>query len=241
MGTELVTLQPDQFPAIDPNNDRVQLMMANLGGESLSVADFSRIKVPSGGATRWTIESAAGCESVEALEGVILHTTRRRAYWSNPNPTQAPPDCSSVDMITGHGNPGGLCENCPHNEFGSAKDGNGRGKACKETRLLFILRKGDVLPVVIAAPPASLKDMKKYLIDLSQIGLPYFGAVTQLTLSPEKNSDGIAFAKIKPKMVGKLDEASRATIHGLIKQYAATFEQVSAQFDEVDDEDTQSI
>jgi len=226
MSTELVCLQPAQYPALDPNSDRVKTILANLAGESLTMADFNRIKVPGGQGEgwkpRWTIESATGAEMADTIEGVILHNTRRRAYWSNPNPSQTPPDCSSADMVNGCGTPGGSCLACPFNQFGSAH--NGHGKACKEVRLFFLLRKGQVLPDVVSVPPGSLKNVRKYLTSLP---IPFFGVMTQLSLEKASNSDGVAYARIVPKMVGSLDDAGKQAILALMKQYEETFSSVT--------------
>ena len=46
-----------------------------------------------------------------------------------------PPDCGSFDGITGTGTPGGICKNCPFNQFGS---GEGKSKACKNRRMLYL-------------------------------------------------------------------------------------------------------
>jgi hypothetical protein len=223
--TELVVLSQDQYPALNEADPRVQLMLQNLGGESLAIADFNRIKVPSGvtanSTPRWTIESAAGGEVVDTIEGVIMHTSRRRAYWSNPNPSEAPPDCSSNDMLAGVGNPGGSCIACPFNAFGSAA--NGHGKACKECRITFLLRKDQVLPDIVKIPPASLKNMRKYLMQLSQIGLPFFAVTTTLGLEKGTNADNTAYAKVTAKMSGKLDEASVKAVIATVRRYEGTF------------------
>jgi len=234
MSTELVTLPPAQYPALDPNNDRVRLMQQNLGGEQLSVADFTRIKIPASGATRWQIETAAGTESADVIEGVILCTTRRRAYWANPNITGSPPDCASADMKIGIGAPGGVCLDCPHNQFETAATGH--GKACKEARLFFLLRKGQVLPDIVAASPGSLKNARKYLLDLSQAGMPYCGVVTQFGLERATNRDGTPYARVTAKMVGKLDEDSYREIIATIRRYEETFQQVTIERTEVDGE-----
>jgi hypothetical protein len=236
MANELIVLQPAQYPALDPNNDRVKTIIANLAGEQLSVADFNRIKVPSSGGTKWTIETAAGEEMAETLEGVILHNTRRRAYWENPNPSQTPPDCASADMVTGIGSPGGPCDACPFNQFGSAK--NGHGKACKEVRLFFLLRKGQVLPDVVSVPPGSLKNVRKYLTSLP---VPFWGVVTQLALVKANNADNVAYAKIAPKMVGALDEASRTVIVETMRRFEQAFQQVAVEREDADDEETQTV
>ena len=238
MGTELVTLTPAAYPALDPKNERVQLLMQNLGGESLSVMDFGRIKTPLQGGTKWTVETAAGGEMVDVLEGVILFTTRRRAYWADPDPSQTPPDCSSVDMIEGKGNPGGLCADCPLDQWESAP--KGKGKACKETRVFFFLRPGQVLPDVISAAPTSLKPVRKYLIDLAQVGAPYYAVVTRFGLESARNEAGTAYTKITARMVGMLDDASRENILTTIKQYRGTFEKVASP-DYGTEEETQEV
>jgi hypothetical protein len=234
MSNELICLAPAAYPALDPNNDRVKTIVANLAGENLTVADFNRIKVPSSGATKWTIETAAGGEMTDVLEGVILHNTRRRAYWQHPNPSQTPPDCSSADMTTGTGNPGGACIACPFNQFGSAH--NGHGKACKEVRLFFLLRKGQVLPDVVAVPPGSLKNVRKYLTSLP---VPFWDVVTQLTLEKASNADNVAYARIVAKMVGVLDEASRASIVETIRRFESTFNSVT--IDAADADEAQEV
>ncbi len=230
MSNELILLTPDQYPGLDPNNDRVKTIITNLAGESLSVADFSRIKVPSSGGTKWTIETAAGEETADTLEGVILHNTRHRAYWKNPNPSSTPPDCASVDMINGRGVPGETCEFCQFNQFGSAA--NGRGKACKEVRLFFLLRKGQVLPDVVSVPPGSLKNVRKYLTSLP---VPFWGVVTQFVLTKASNADGVAYAKIVPKMLGALDQASATVILKMMRRFEQTFHQVVVENNDVDD------
>lgn len=235
MANDLVTLTKEQFPALDPNNEHVALMVSNLGGEQLSVDDFTRIKVPTGGGTKWMVSSAAGDEAVATLRGVIVYTTRRRAYWSNPNPSNQAPDCASSDMLIGLGDPGGECAKCPMNAFGSAV--NGHGKACKEARLLFLLREGRVLPDVVAVPPGSLKQVRKYLLDISQVGVPYSGAITELSLEKANNQDNIAYARIVPRMAAQLDEATYRAVVAMIGQYRDTFENVSTRMDDVETEE----
>ena len=239
MPNELVTLNLSDYPALDPTNDRVKLMMANLGGESLTIADFNRLKVPTGGGTKWQIDSAEGATVADVLEGVILYTTRRRAYWSNPNPTMTPPDCASADMLNGQGTPGGPCVRCLFNQFGSST--NHRGKACKEARLVFLLRPGQMLPDVVAFPPGSLKAIRKYLVDLSSVPVPYFGVVTQFGLTRVMNADGIAYARITAKMVGKLDPDTLKAMLKAIDSYAETFQAATVEAVDVHGGDPEEV
>jgi hypothetical protein len=124
-------------------------------------------------------------------------------------------------MLCGSGNPGGGCAACPMNQFGSAI--NGHGKACKEVRLFFLLRKGEVLPDVVQIPPGSLKNVRKYLTSLP---VPFWSVVTKLTLEKKTNVDGITYSQIKATMGGMLDEASRATIQALMERFAESFSNI---------------
>ncbi len=238
MSTDLVTLDKAQFPALDPDNGALAMMQQNLGGEQLTASDFTRIKVPAGGGLTWTIPTVEGDESADVLEGVILHSTRRRAYWSNPNPTGDPPDCASSDCLRGVGSPGETCGQpgnipcCQYNEFGSST--NGHGKACKEGRLLFLLRKGNILPDLIMAPPASLKAMRQYLTQLSGRSLPYWGVITALTLEKASNRDGIAYSRITTRMAGKLDDEGAAAVLNCMKQYETIFAGVQLNQDDTE-------
>ena len=78
------------------------------------------------------------------LTGVILFNHASCAYWPEGDEysDDVPPLCSSVDGKQGYGEPGGVCEACALSQFGSAS--NGRGKACKNMRVLYLLRSGEV-------------------------------------------------------------------------------------------------
>ena len=238
-GTALVVLKPEQYPALLP--EVAATIKANLAGEEVSAADLTRIKVPSGGATSWSIPTPEGEESAKTLEGVLIHVTRRRAYWADPNPTGNPPDCTSSDCATGHGLPGGPCADCPLNVFGSANraDGKpGRGKGCKESRLLFILREGQSLPEVVVCPPGSLRITKQYLLKL---GAPYWAVLTRLELERTQNKDGIAFAQIKPSKVGTLAPEVAEQIRHYAEQLQAVFSTVTVEPEDIEEEETQTV
>lgn len=209
--TGLAVVDSNSYSVLVPGSKASSILRMNLGGEDMSVSDLDRVKVPSGGATFWTVVDAAGERPQAAIEGILVHTARRRAYWKDQNPSGSPPDCGSSDCITGYGNPGGECAKCPLNVFGSAvrQDGTqGRGKRCKEVGLLFLLQQGGALPTVISVPPASLKQLRTYKVRLAGMELPFYSVITRLTLSRVKSGDGIDFAQIVPSMAAKLDEAA---------------------------------
>lgn len=226
----------EQYPILQPGSQQAQLIKANLAGDDISIGDLDRIKVPSGGGTTWTVNTIEGEKQIKTLEGIILHVARRRAYWENSNPTGEQPDCSSVDCITGHGDPGGPCASCPMNEFGTAQKqggGTGRGKACKETALLFLLRPGANLPEAVVVPPGSLKPVRQYRVKLT---VPYFSAITRLELEKASNKDGIAFAKIKPSFIGQLPPQAADEIRSFSEALAGVFNAASVDREDVEGE-----
>ena len=173
---------------------------------------FERISIPAGGGTRFDVPGPEGSTAEESLQGVVIHSSTRRAYWPGNEPTQGnPPDCTSDDGINGVGDPGGLCGQCPLNKFGSATNG-GRGKACKETLQLFVLRDGEALPVVLNLPPSSLKPWSQYVTRLVREKRKARETVTEFTLDGVKNAGGISYSQIKCTALENLPDDSMAAI-----------------------------
>lgn len=65
------------------------------------------------------------------------------------------------DEVGAYGEPGGTCADCVLNQFGS--DGNNKGKACKNMRMLYLLRSGEYMPIQIALPPTSLTPYTRFV------------------------------------------------------------------------------
>lgn len=218
MSTGLVTSEAfaKQWPVLAPQSEAAQLIRANMAGDNISVADLDRIKVPTGGGTMWTVPTIEGDKSEKFLEGIIIHQAGRRAYWESLQPSGSPPDCASTDLITGVGDPGGDCAACPLNQWGSAVRPDGtkaRGKRCKESRLIFLLRAGQNLPQIVVAPPGSLSAFKKWRLKLQ---VPFYACVVRMSLKKVQNKDGIAYAEIATDFVGPLEP----TQADYVKRYA---------------------
>lgn len=75
---------------------------------------------------------------------MILYNHASNAYWPEGKEydDNEPPLCQSVDGKQGYGEPGGACATCILNRFGSSA--TGRGKACKNMRVLYLLRSGSI-------------------------------------------------------------------------------------------------
>lgn len=221
--TDLICLSPEQYPALA--DDAAETILANMGEEEITPADLSRIRVPSGDVQQWTVLGSDGQKRQEPhVEGVILHHQLRRGYWLNPIPSGEFPDCMSNDWKTGKGDPGGDCETCPHNEWGSAikADGSaGRGKVCRQMKLLFMLRHGEVLPDVVVVSPASLKAVKHYQLKL---GARLCDVVTRLELVPATSRDNTDYSQIRPLMVGKLDAQTVTRVRSCVETLQQVFE-----------------
>jgi hypothetical protein len=188
------------------NRNIKQVLRANLGSDELRPEDLERVTVPGSGGTVWTVNTVDGPVETKELIGVVVHTQTTRAYWETSFEQSGggtPPQCVSRDGLTGIGIPGGDCMNCKFNQFES--DSKGRGKACQESRLIFIVLKDEILPIVVKAPATSLKGAKKYLLGLTSRNHPVHSVFTKLTLEKDKNADGILYAKIVMSKVGTVE------------------------------------
>lgn len=216
--TQLPAVLGNYKVATMPAEKLVAVIQANVAG-GISPFDLMRLKVPAGGGIAWTVPSLSGpAESEKIIEGVIVAWSDQRAYWKQEfSGAGTPPDCASRDNITGVGEPGGRCRTCALAQFGSApKKANAksdpRGQACKQMRLLFIIRPGDLLPIIVAVPPTSLKNVRDYFLNLAREGVPYYQCTTRLGLASDKNADGIAYSLVEPRLGQQLSDEEAARI-----------------------------
>ena len=184
-------------------------------------ATFERVKIPIGGGTVFEIpgENADEVESVKKINAVILYHHPLNAYYATKYTGGSnPPDCGSFDGIVGIGNPGGNCKNCPYNVFGSGENGS---KACKNRRRLYLLREGDVFPMILSLPTGSLKGFTRYLMRI----LPKYkmsnAVVTRFTLKKATSTKGIAFSQAQFSIIRVLSPEEHALIVAMTEQVKA--------------------
>lgn len=209
-----------------------QVVADNLGaGGNITPFDLDRVRVPAGGGTTWEIPGLEGVTESKELLGIVAYWRDGKSYWAtsiDESGGGAPPDCASEDGITGRGDPGGDCGRCPFSVFGSDLLPNGqrgRGKACKDLRLLFICRPTDLLPLVLQVPPTSLGSVKKYFLRLASGGVPYYGVVTRFTLGVAKNAAGIKYSQIEAALATRLTPEQTARL----KEFSESLRPVFAQ------------
>lgn len=173
--------------------------MSSIMGEDMAGLDFSfdRVKIPSGGSTAFEMADPDGAEGdmtmVKELKGVILFNHPAYAYYREKyTGGNNPPDCGSLNGVTGIGMPGGNCRTCPYNKFGS---GEGQSKACKNRRMLYILQEGELFPVTLSLPTGSIKPFTDFVKRQLTRGRSLSQIVTKISLKKASNSNGISYSQ----------------------------------------------
>ena len=92
----------------------------------ITIRQFPLVLLPSNPAANstkalaWSLSSMMEEEETQAeyIDGVILAVVHGRQFYSKPygGGEPSPPDCISPDRVTGVGNPGGACSQCPYAE-----------------------------------------------------------------------------------------------------------------------------
>ena len=184
---------------------------------------FPKVKIPGGGVLQFEMESdnPERPDYVPELEGILLFNHPANAYWPEGEEYEdnTPPLCQSVDGKIGYGNPGGLCASCGFNTFGSAS--NGRGKACKNQRTLYLLRSGEFVPIQISLPPTSLTPYNAfYNAAFARRQRPLYSSVVRIGLK-RMSSNGYDYSVATFCKVRELSGEELAAV----KAYADTFRQ----------------
>lgn len=115
-----------------------------------------------------------------------------------PEPTMLIPSPNSPDKQSD------ACATCPNNQFGSSP--NGKGKACKNTRLLALMPasvlddpQGDAPIWVMAVPPTSMKAFDAYVRNLAmKHKTTPVGVVTQITMDNTVTWAAPRFEVVRP-------------------------------------------
>lgn len=212
-------------------NEIAEMLLETSGGQTISPFDLDVIKVPSGqGAPMWAVQTLDGEDAVKTIEGIMILSRTIRSWWESSIDDSgggSAPDCSSQDGQVGIGAPKGHpdfvegayevrysqdgeeirrgrfeCAKCPLAEFGT--DARGKGQACKQNLLVFMVRPESVLPMVIKVPPSSIRVMRNFIRSMMGLGIKPFGAVITLGLKKVTKGGSPAYFEIEPKIVQRL-------------------------------------
>lgn len=162
---------------------------------------FIRVKVPSGDLAVFEVDD----EPAKSVEGIIVdHFASRVLYLKKYGEgDKTPPICRSNDGV--YGERFGienkiLCSNCEYNIWGSYQKfidekETGNRKACQENHLLFLLRSGELLPLLFKLPSTSIAPLALYMTKLGMKGKNQTSVVTRISLEKDKSRGGIEYVK----------------------------------------------
>ena len=213
------------------DTDFGSMMAEELDGLDVS---FERIKIPSAGSTVFEIPGEDGDpDSVKEFSAVILfHHPLFCYYKTKYTGGNNPPDCGSFDGITGIGDPGGDCKRCPLNQFDTGENG---AKACKNRRRIYVLREGEVFPLLLSLPTGSLKELTKYLKRLLSKGKKSNAFVTKFSLKKATSNSGVVYSQAQFTVDRPLTPDEYALIEKLSEQVKAFSGNVAFEYENADD------
>ena len=197
---------------------------------------FPRVKIPSGGGLAFEVpgDDPENPDAEKELVGVIVDHHPVNAYWADKySGANNAPDCASMDGKVGVDLDGNRkpCNSCPMNAWGTAEDG--RGKACKNMRRLYILRDGESLPLLLTLPPTSLKNVSDYLgLRIVAKGFRSYGVITKVTLKKAQNAGGINYSQAVFSLAGKLSPEQTKAMAEYSQGIRSITRQLAIQVDE---------
>ncbi|MCM3746563.1 hypothetical protein M3223_04260 [Paenibacillus pasadenensis] len=212
--------QPSYNLPILADRDEMMELMQDMEGVT---PEFQRVKFPAGGALAFDLKDESGEDvAISDLQGVIIDRHAVNVYYKSAfTGGNEAPDCTAADGKIGRaaeGAPvpwaGGCqeCATCPFNQFGP----NNEPKPCKNQERLYLLREGDIFPVIITVPPTSRKPLNSYLSGLMNKLKPAHAVVTSIKLKKEVSNGGIKYSSgvfTKVKDLTK-DEAKAIKAYG---------------------------
>ena len=246
--TALVERTPDQvlaessIIAIRPESGMDAAIAANYAeGESLQFGDLIRVKVPSGGLTKWTVETLEGEETVDKLQGAIVYYKPSGTLWPTDDETVegTQPLLRTRDLVTaeqvgddyGDINPDVLKEARKRDEDGnpmSTPDGRGlydwqkleynkwgTGKKGIGKRCketrMMCLLPDNANFPIFLQVPPG--SLKNVTRFMRMLTLPYWNYVISLELEKSVSTGGQAFSQIKkPRLIRSLDAIEAAAL-----------------------------
>jgi len=223
MTTEISTNVLD-YPALRSDSRQIRIIEANLDGEPMRETDLVRVKTPLGGATSWTVDINGNQTQTDEIVGLCVGIAKRGVLWPSDDPTEQRPVVVTHDLMVGYRvsddlgsiDPAVLEKfrigdrkydwaalSSPTGPFGYGSARGGAGKRVKESRILALLREGDVWPVLVSVGPGSLRELLPFLKRLPSF---HYECVLGLKLTKAKGTNGQPYSQIVPRVVGTISE-----------------------------------
>lgn len=203
--------------------DTETVNLAELFSEELDGLrpSFERIKIPAGGGLAYEVpgDDPNSPDSAKDFSAVILYHHPINSYYKEKfTGGNNPPDCSSLDGKLGIVAETGECKECktcPYAKFGSGENG---GMACKQKRRMYLLREGEMLPMIMTLPTGSLAEFTKYVTRLVTRGMKANHVVTKFTLKRAQNSTGINYSQVICSVDRPLSPEEKKNIASMTEQ-----------------------
>ena len=93
-----------------------------------------------------------------------------------------------------------------------------KAKACKNRRMMYLLRENELFPLILNLPTGSLRSFTKYVQSLLSRGRRPHQVVTKISLRKAKNGDSPEFSQAVFKCVRALDTTEQGNIDAMIEQ-----------------------
>jgi hypothetical protein len=220
--TTAIATKNIEYPALVPNSRQSRIIEQNLGDEPMRETDLVRVKTPLGGATKWTLDINGNQETCDEIVGLFVGEAKRGVLWPSEDPTEQRPVVITNDLLVGYrvsDDLGGIDPKALERyrigdrrydwaalstgpEFGYG-GGKGAGKRVKESRILAILREGDVWPVLVTVGPGSLATWMPFR---KRLPCFHYEAVLGLKLERAKGGAGQPYSMIVPRLAGEVSE-----------------------------------
>lgn len=226
MSTTIATVTEGKLidlPALRADSRQMRIIEANLDGEPMQEQDLVRVKTPSGGGTKWLVPVNGNDEPCDEIVGLCVGIAKRGVLWPQDDPTDQRPVIVTNDLLVGYRvsddlgtiDPKALekyrvgdrrydwvaLSSSPEFGYGSAR--GGAGKRCKESRIVAILREGDVWPILVTIGPGSLRGWLPFAKRMPSF---HYECVVGLRLEKAKSSGGQPYSVIVPRIVGQVSE-----------------------------------
>ena len=211
------------YPALRADSRQARIIEANTEGEPMSEMDLVRVRTPLGGATTWSLEVNGNTETTDEIVGLLVAVAKRGVLWPTDDPTEQRPVIVTNDLIVGYRvsdelgtiDPEALekyrvgdrrydwvaLSRSPEFGYGTARSGG--AKRVKESRIVAILREGEVWPILVTVGPGSLRNFLPWARRLPSF---HYECVVGLKLQKEKGKAGQPYSAIVPRLVGTISE-----------------------------------
>jgi hypothetical protein len=249
----------EEITKADPNTELALGTLYTDNSEVVPHAGINTIKI-----VRETAQFQTGPE--EFAKSFVAHPLlihRANQWWKTSfndrkEGESTVPNCFSMDDYRPCGGDmiqSDFCATCPQNEFGSGKEG--RGKSCRNTIRILLLRENSLLPELLICPPTSVSKngfLQKWLNSIDNavaealrpfgfkpsmsgkgLSIPYWTVAARFELKKQKFESGEA-SIVAVQTVAILKPDSPAAIersHYLANVYRAAkdaYAQVSHQY-----------